>query len=223
MYYTANILLRGDNFRDILSLFQYAIKSKSELSISALIQKIKASAWQELPEAFGPLALETNSCIKAIKNKDVTSDGAYIVLQSLISRLEAVLDHRYIIIHDKSENLKQYDATIKKMIGHKTEISFRETELTTIKFPLKLSRVSQIDSKNSPGVQLADVLIGGVMDSSKAITGIKVNEYNKSIIDLYKDNQLIHLLPSLDFDQQKKFRRGTQGNEVINYFSKHFS
>lgn len=88
---------------------------------------------------------------------------------------------------------------------------------------MKLSGVSQIDSKDSPGVQLADILIGGVMDSTKAITGIKINDYNKSIIDLYKDNQLIHLLPSLDFEQQREFRRGTQGNEVIDYFSKHFS
>lgn len=223
LYYTADTFLKGDNFREILSLFQYAINSKSQISISALIEKIKATPWQELPEAFGPLALETNSCIEAIKNKDVSTDGAYIVLLSLISRLEVVIDHKYAIIHDKSKNLEQYDVTLNKMINHKSEISFKETELTTINFPLKLSSVSQIDSKNSPGVQLADVLIGGVMDSSKAITGIKINDYNKSIIDLYKDNQLIHLLPSLDFEQQKKFRRDTQGNEVIDYFSKHFS
>ncbi|MCK4821522.1 hypothetical protein KA005_37495, partial [bacterium] len=60
-------------------------------------------------------------------------------------------------------------------------------------------------------------------DSSKAVTGKKVNDYNSCIVDLYRDNQLIHLLPSLDFEEQKKFRKGTQGSEVIDYFSRHFS
>ena len=222
LYYVAGTLLKGDNFKEILSLFQYAINSKSEISISALIEKIKATNWQELPEAFGPLALEDNSCIEVMKNKNVSTDGAYIVLLSLISRLEAIIDHEYDIIHDKSKNLEQYDLILGKIINHEKEISFKETDLTTLNFPLKLRSVSQFDSKDSPGVQLADVLIGGLMDSTKAITGIKVNDYNKRIIELYKDNQLIHLLPNLDFDQQKEFRRGTQANELIDYFSKHF-
>lgn len=127
LYYTADTFLKADNFKEILSLFQYAIKSKSEISISSLIEKIKASSWQKLPEAFGPLALETTSCIEAIKNKDVSTDGAYVVLLSLISRLEAIIDHRYAIIHDKSKNLEQYSITLNKMINHESEISFRET------------------------------------------------------------------------------------------------
>tara|TARA_R110002073_G_C9494335_1_gene581084 strand:- start:7887 stop:8246 length:360 start_codon:yes stop_codon:yes gene_type:complete len=119
--------------------------------------------------------------------------------------------------------LEKYDITLNKMINHSEEVSFKETEITTIKFPLKLTGVSQIDSKNSPAVQLADVLVGGIIDSSKAITGKKVNDYNKSLVDLYKDNQLIHLLPSMDFEEQKRFRKGTQGSKVIDYFSRHFS
>lgn len=223
LYYTADTLLKGENFSEILSLFQYAINSKSEISIYALIEKIRSSPWQELPEAFGPLALETNSCIEAIKNKNTSSDGAHVVLLSLISRLEAIIDHNYNIIHDESNNLEQYDLTLNKMINHKEKISFKNTELTTTNFPLKLKSVSQVNSIESSGVQLADILIGGVMDSSKAITGVKINDYNKKIIGLYKDNQLIHLIPSLNFEQQKEFRKGTQGDQVIDYFSKHFS
>lgn len=223
LYYTADTLLKGDNFRDILYLFQHAIKSKSEVSVVALIEKVKASPWQELSEAFGPLAHESSSCKEAIMHKDVSTDGAYVVLLSLISRLEALLNQSYEIIHDRSKNLEQYDITLNKMINHNYEVSFKETELTTLKFPLKLRNVSQIDSKDSPGVQLADVLVGGIIDSSKAITGKKINDYNQHIVDLYKDNQLIHLLPSIDFEEQKRFRKGTQGSEAIEYFSRHFS
>lgn len=223
LYYVADTLLNGQDFKDILSLFQYAINSKSEISISALIEKIKFTNWQELPEAFGPLALENSSCVEAIKNKDTSTDAAYIILFSLISRLEAIIDHEYEIVHDRSKNLEQYDVALSKMINHETEISFKQTDLTTLKFPLKLRSISQINSKDSPGVQLADVLIGGLMDATKAITGMKVNDYNKRITELYKDDQLIHLLPNLNFEEQKAFRKGTQADELIGYFSKHFS
>ncbi len=223
LYFTGDTLLEGKNFSEVLSLFQYAINSKSDVSITALIEKIKNINWRNLPEAFGPLALETPSCISAIKNKFVSSDGAYGILISLISSLEKVINNNYIIVHDKSKNLEKYNVTLDKMINHKREISFKTTELTSIKFPLKLSAVSQIDSKDSVGVQLADVLIGGIMDSSKAITDVKINEYNKEIIHLYKDHQLIHLLPNLNFHQQKEFSRNSQANEAINYFSEHFS
>lgn len=82
LYYVANTLLKGDNFKKILSLFQYAINSKSEISISTLIEKIKSTNWQELPETFGPLALEDRSCIEAMKDPNTSTDGAYIVLLS---------------------------------------------------------------------------------------------------------------------------------------------
>jgi hypothetical protein len=223
LYYVADTILNGQDFKDILSLFQYAINSKSDISISALIEKIKFTNWQELPEAFGPLALENSLCMEAIKNKNTSTDAAYIVLFSLISRLEAIIDHEYRIVHDRSKNLEQYDVVLNKMINHETEISFKQTSLTTLKFPLKLRSISQIDSKDSPGVQLTDVLIGGLIDATKAITGIKVNNYNKRIIELYKDDQLIHLLPNLNFEEQKGFRKGTQADELIGYFSKHFS
>lgn len=223
LYYTADTLLKGNNFREILYLFQHAMKSKSEVSVAALIEKVKVSAWRELPEAFGPLAHESPSCKEAILHKDVSTDGAYIVLLSLITRLEAVINKGYDIIHDRSKNLEQYDITLNKMINHTDEVSFKETKLTTLKFPLKLRSVSQMDSRDSPGVQLADVLVGGIIDSSKVITGKKINDYNGRIVDLYKDNQLIHLLPSIDFEGQKEFRKGTQGSEVIDYFSRHFS
>ncbi|MCD4742076.1 MAG: DUF3800 domain-containing protein [Desulfobacteraceae bacterium] len=223
VYYVAGRMLGDNNFSEVLSLFQYAVKSKSDLSISALIEKVKRINWQELPECFGPLALEDSSCIRAIKCEDVSSDAAFIVLFSLISRLEVIIDSEYMIKHDKSKNLDQYDVVLRKMINHTNKISFKETSLTAIKFPLKLKSVEQVDSKLSYGVQLSDILVGGIMDSAKAITGKKINQYNKKISELYCENQLIHLLPNLDFKMQKEFRHNTESEKLIDYFSKHFS
>ena len=95
LYYTGDTLLKGDNFREILFLFQHAMKSKTEVSVVALLEKVKASPWHELPEALGPLAHESPSCIEAIMHKGTSTDGAYVVLLSLISRLEAVLSKNY--------------------------------------------------------------------------------------------------------------------------------
>lgn len=35
--------------------------------------------------------------------------------------------------------------------------------------------------------------------------------------------QLIHLVPDIDFDAQRRFRQGTQAAEVIDYFAEHFA
>lgn len=223
VYYAGPTLIGKENLDDILYIFQSAVKSKSEVSVSALVQKVKAIRWQELPECFGPLALETESCIDAIKTENVSTDAALIVLLSLINRLEEVVGEPYSILHDRSKNLEQYSNILQKMASHDAQVEFYGTELATTRFPLHLHQVSQVDSRDYLGVQLADILVGGIIDSSKAITGVKVNDYNKSIPDLYKDNQLIHLLPSLDFKSQKQFRKNTQGGALIDYFATHFS
>ncbi len=223
LYYTGDALLGSDKFTEIMKAFQYAIKSKKNSSISTLINKIRSSNWRELPECFGPLAEGDISCVKAIKCKSVSSDAAFIVLQSLISRLEVMINTEYSIKHDKSKNLEQYDLALNTMMKHENNISFKETSLTTIKFPLKVTGIEQVESKDYFGVQLADILAGGIIDSSKAITGVKINEYNTKIVELYADNQLIHLLPDLDFKQQKQFRKNTEAGDLINYYSQNFS
>lgn len=42
-------------------------------------------------------------------------------------------------------------------------------------------------------------------------------------MSLYADNQFIHLTPSVDFEEQKAFRKGTQAAEMIDYFAAKFA
>jgi len=223
VYHIGAPLLGEQIFDDFLRTFQSSMKSKSSKSVGELVRKVRSMKWEELPECFGPLALETPSCIDAIKTKGVSTDAAYIVLSSLINRLEAIVDTDYIINHDRSKNLEQYNDLLTKMIRHKSDVEFYGSKIARTKFPLKLKAVHQVDSKFSPGVQLADILVGGIVDSFKAITGLKVNKYNQEIINIYRDEQIIHLLPSLDFEAEKKFRKDTQGGALIDYFSKNFN
>lgn len=44
----------------------------------------------------------------------------------------------------------------------------------------------------------------------------------EKLLSLYAYNQFIYLVPSLDFEEQKEFRRGTQAGKLIDYFAKHF-
>ncbi len=57
----------------------------------------------------------------------------------------------------------------------------------------------------------------------KSLTGRKTNGLEPTLLlSLYKDEQLIHLLPSLSFEEQRRFREGTQAAEVIDYFARNF-
>jgi len=44
----------------------------------------------------------------------------------------------------------------------------------------------------------------------------------RAVLALYNDDQIIHLLPSLDFEEQKRFRHGSQEAELIDYVATHF-
>jgi hypothetical protein len=39
----------------------------------------------------------------------------------------------------------------------------------------------------------------------------------------YADHQFIHLVPSTDFEEQRRFRQGTQAADLIDYFAANFS
>ena len=132
-------------------------------------------------------------------------------------------DGPYRVEHDQSKNLLQYNALLQRLIAHDETIEFTQTKIGSIKFPLKLSEVTQVDSKESPSVQLADVLIGATIEAANTLTGLRAAEIDpQRVMSLYRDDQFIHLIPSIDFDEQKKFREGSQAAEAIDYFAKHF-
>ena len=161
--------------------------------------------------------------MEAIATPGVTTDAAFVVLQSLISRMEVMASGTYRVEHDRSKNLLNYHSMLQRYIAHNQDIEFKQSEIANLKFPLKLSEVTQVDSLQSPAVQLADILIGAAIEASNSIAGLRERTDNtEEVFGLYADHQFIHLLPSIDFAAQKEFRRGTQAGEVIDYFAKEF-
>ena len=220
LYYTAPTFWGKENYETLLFLFQRALKTKLDVNINVLIEKARSLKGRELSENLLPLAIEYNDCIREIKNPQTNTDAAFIVLLSLISHIEKYVNCEYTIVHDTSKNLSIYNEMIKKFINIDDDVSFKQTAETQLSFPLKLSAVRQEDSKSSYGVQLADLLIGGIVEHGMALQGlVEKNEYNQAVIGLYHESNILHLLPSLDFENMKKFRTGTESFEAIDFIA----
>jgi hypothetical protein len=182
-----------------------------------------APVGKELPEALGPIAYGSPACLSAIATPGVSTDVAIIVLTSLLSRLEAMSDGAYRVEHDQSTNLTRYHDLLQGYIEHDAKAEFRATEITTLKFPLKVEAVIQVDSKTNPAVQLADVMIGAALEATNTLIGHRRGGLDpQAVMSLYRDDQIIHMLPSIDFAEQSRFRRGSQASEIIDYFGEHF-
>ena len=221
LYFTGPTLLGKSAFDTLLANFQSAMKKKTPKALDDLVIAARKTRWNQLPEALGPLACyEAPECLSAIATPGVSTDAALVVLQSLISRMEVMANGPYCVEHDQSRNLLTYHNLLERYINHDNEVEFRQSEIASIKFPLKLSSVAQVDSKTSPAVQLADVMIGSAIEMTKKLRGRQAGGLKPdALLKLYADEQIIHMFPSLDFDEQRRFRKGTQAAEIIDYFS----
>jgi hypothetical protein len=224
LYYVGPTLLGRNAFEGLLAAFQRAMKEKTSDSLRDLVNATRMTNWQELPEALGPLAHYADpDCLNAIATPGVTTDAAFVVLQSLISRMEELVSGPYRVEHDRSKNLLTYHELLQRYINHDQTAEFHQSEIARIKFPLKLQSVTQVDSVSSPAVQIADVMIGATIEAIKMVTGRRAAGINgKAVLEAYGPDQFIHLVPSIDFEAQRIFRAGTQADQVIDYFARYF-
>lgn len=214
-------LLGKTEFAALMDAFQSAMKEKSPQSLQKLVEAVRATKWRELPEVLGPLAQYADrDCLSAIATPGVSTDIAIVVLISLITRMEVMAEGAYRVEHDQSKNLSTYHDLLLRYIDHNEEVEFRATEITSLRFPLKLNEVTQVDSKSSPAVQLADVMIGAAIEAANTLTGLRSGGLDpESLIPLYREDQFIHMLPSIDFEEQRRFRSGSQNGEAIDYLA----
>ncbi|MEQ8783223.1 MAG: DUF3800 domain-containing protein [Roseibium album] len=214
-------LLGKPQFRRLMACFQRAMKEKTNTVLNELVAAARATNWRQIPEVIGPLAqYAAPECLQAIATPELNTDVAFIVLQSLITRMEAMADGPYRVEHDQSKNLATYHELLQRFIGNNDTVQFRATEITTLSFPLKLTEVEQVDSKKSPAVQLADVLIGAAIEAGNSLAGLRSGGLDpEQLVALYGDEQFIHMLPSVDFEEQRRFRQGTQTGKMIDYFA----
>ncbi len=139
LYTIGPTLLGKAAFDGLLAAFQRAVKEKTSEALGALVTAARKLKWQELPEAFGPLAQASPECLSAMATSGVSTDAAMVVLQSLISRMEVMAEGPYRVEHDQSKNLLTYHDLLQRYIDHQDEVEFRQTQIASMRFPLKLS------------------------------------------------------------------------------------
>lgn len=76
----------------------------------------------------------------------------------------------YRVEHDRSKNLLAYDDFLTRYIRHDEAIMFCQSDISSITFPLRLQSVTQVDFEISLAIQLADVMIGAVIEAANALT-----------------------------------------------------
>lgn len=216
-------LLGKEAFSHLLAAFQHAIKVKTPDALKALVAAARNTNWRRMPEALAPLVDADPDCLDAIAAPGVTTDAALLVLQGLITRMEVMAAGPYRVEHDQSKNLLAYHDLLQQFVDHKADKEFIYSRVSRLAFPLKLTGVTQIDSKASPAVQLADVLIGAAIQAANTMAGQRSGGLDpEALISLYANDQFIHLVPSIDFEEERRFRHGTQASESIEYFASNF-
>ncbi|SHM08210.1 hypothetical protein SAMN05444398_109145 [Roseovarius pacificus] len=214
-------LLGKTELAALMDTFQQAMKDKSPKSLQQLVEAARATNWGKIPEVLGPLAQYADrDCLSAIATPGVSTDIALVVLISLITRMEVMAEGAYRVEHDQSKNLSAYHDILQRYINHDKEVEFRATEITSLRFPLKLEAVKQVESKSSPAVQLADVMIGAAIEAGNTLTGLRSGGLGpEDLMPLYREDQFIHMLPSIDFEEQRRFRSGSQNSQAIDYLA----
>ena len=224
LYYAGARLLGEEAMRHLECAFQNAMKLKSPAALSDLVNAARQTDWRKLADAMGPLVHADPDCLRAIATPGVTTDFALPVLLALITRMELMSDGPYRVEHDQSKNLLTYHDLLQRQIDHTGEAEFRQSALASIRYPLKLSEVTQVDSKTSPAVQHAQVIIRATIESAQRMTGRIADGLDPQRLgELYRDDQIIHMLPSVDLEEQREFRKGTQAAALIDYFAENFS
>lgn len=219
MAYFAGPTLLGNDFELILRRFQQAMREKTDAAVLALTDTIRSIEWTVLSELLGPLATGTPECIGEILDKGTTTDASFIILNALISRTELMADGEYRVEHDRSKNLLQYNHHLSRFIECSQPAEFKLSAHASVSYPLKLTDVCQVDSVDSPGVQLCDVLVGGCIRAlHEQIRDGKAGFYSPA--RLYEDHHFIGFKAEYDLTRDSVFRKGGQNAEYVDFISK---
>ncbi len=216
LYYAAPTLWGKSNVDKLLRLYQQASINKTDESIDDLCQHVQSIKKYQETECLLPIAVKHPAFIEEIKSSSSSTNIAFSLLFALITRLEEFAGREYEIIHDRSPAMKRYHSTL-KIIMDKKPSSFRISNVCELSYPLHLTNVREADSKSEIGLQLADLLAGGIISGIRALTcHDKGNSYGTNVMRLYSDNNIIFMLPNADIEEIHNSFANNQMSAAIN-------
>lgn len=203
LIYATSVELWGDGSLDsLLSLYQKASHIKTKEAITSLSAFAKRLQGRELADCLAPIASMCPEVVDSISSPDTSTNIAFSMLSGLITQLEKSSQGPYIVHHDQSDAMRRYHGPLKAMCNDTAPAGYRISDTCQVSYPLKLCDVKEGDSKEQFGLQLADLLAGGVISGMRAVAGLdKENEYNTKVLTQYSDENFMHMIPETDFEE----------------------
>jgi hypothetical protein len=66
-------------------------------------------------------------------------------------------------------------------------------------------------------------MIGAAIEAANNLAGLRSGGPDpEAVLSQYADHQFIRMIPSVDFEEQRQFRQGTQAADLIDYYSTNF-
>jgi len=203
LIYATSVELWGDGSLDsLLSLYQEASHIKTKEAVSSLSAFAKRLQGRELADCLAPIASMCPEFVEGILSPHTSTNIAFSLLSGLITRLEKSSQGPYIVHHDQSDAMRHYHGPLKAICDDTAPGEYRISDVCQVSYPLKLCDVEEGDSKEQFGLQLADILAGGVISAMRAVAGLdKENEYNTRVLTQYSDENFMHMIPETDFEE----------------------
>ena len=203
----------NERFERLLRFYQVAVRDKTDTAIDTLCEYAQTLMKLELGECLVPLARKHPAVINEIRGEG-SSDIAPSLLFGLVTKLEEYATAEYELVHDPSPGMKAYHSML-QLLRTSPPQRFHISSLCQVSYPLKLSSVREADSKLSRGLQLADILAGGIVAAVRPKPALAA--YGAEVLKLYGDHNLLHMVPNTDFADVRQQFASSQISEAIDF------
>lgn len=210
---TAPVFWGKARFDELLLLYQAAVRDKTNAAIDALSNCAEKLTKLELGGYLLPLAARHPAIISELRGEG-SSDIAPSLLFGLLSKLEEYTTAGYELVHDPSPGMRAFHGML-EVLRKAPPQNFHVSSLCQIRYPLKLSAVREGDSKQHRGLQLADLLAGGIVTAVRQKPALAA--YGAEVLKLYGEHNLLHMIPNTDFGEVKQQFAGSQISEAIHF------
>lgn len=208
MWFYFLLNMGGDFLKNSIDLYLDFVREPEDESLNKLLEYLKSGhidPQRELESItnFYSSRKHKDEILKNVcdrsKNEPSWID---ITLPSLIEILKCwshINDYKsFEIYHDKSTLLSMRQSTIDIFMNVPRRTSSRGIYNSLVDFGISVERFDLVDSKENPGIQIADVIAGVVNQSAKAlINGTKENALQR-LMNVFPEESLLLCIPCVD-------------------------
>ena len=168
-YYVGPTLWGQERFERLLELYQDASAEKTDEAIAQLCSHAKSLPRCDLSPYIQPIVREDAAFLAEIRSPTTSTDVTFSLLSGLITQLEVRADGPYEIVHDTSATMRAYHEALSTLMECPDRREFRISNVCAIRYPLALKNIREAESTAEVGLQLAEILAGGIVAATKGL------------------------------------------------------